>query len=184
VITLGDHGECFGEHGVWRHEHGLVPELTHVPLCVSGSRDGTGTATDDRCVSVLDVHRTILSLAGVEPDGSARGRNLEDPTESSRFLTEFHGLGPRKREMLRLEGVPEERIEPYDGTLRGVALESEYYGYETIAGFAERGSPPVGVDPTAVVDDLVADLTIRNVGGSDDDLPEEVVEHLRDLGYA
>lgn len=182
VITLGDHGECFGEHGVWRHEHGLVPELTHVPLCVSSGREGI--VTDDRCVSLLDVHRTICSLAGVEPDGSARGRNLEDPIESGRFLTEFHGLGPRKREMLRLEGVSEERIEPYDRTLRGVVLESKYYGHETIEGVAEHGSPPVGVDPTAVMDDLVADLDVRAVGGSGDDVPEEVVEHLRDLGYA
>jgi arylsulfatase A-like enzyme len=198
VITLGDHGECFGEGGVWRHEHGLVPELTHVPLCISDGR--SETRTDDRCVSLLDVHRTILSLAGVEDNGDSRGRSLNgpslddpdlgdadegnDPSDGGRYLTELHGLGSRKRETLRLEGVSEELIEAYDVVLCGIALENGYYGYETIDEFQSIGTPPSGADPASVMDDLIADLTPREVGDADDDLPEEVIEQLRDLGYA
>jgi len=36
VITVSDHGEMLGEHGMWNHVHGLYPELTHVPLVISG----------------------------------------------------------------------------------------------------------------------------------------------------
>jgi arylsulfatase A-like enzyme len=179
VITLGDHGECFGEHGVWKHEHGLVPELTHVPLSVYGGDDAK--ERNDRCVSLLDVHRTVLALAGVDND--SRGQNLLSGTRDGRYLTEFHGLSPRKAKRLRLEGVSEERINEHDTMLRGVALENGYYGYETLGAVAERGRSPAA-DPKSAMSSLVADLDLRDTQGNEPDLSEEVLEQLADLGYA
>ncbi|WP_327050922.1 sulfatase-like hydrolase/transferase [Halomicrococcus gelatinilyticus] len=82
VVTLADHGEALGERGDWEHLCGLAPEITQVPLCISGE----GLDGERReAVSLLDVHRTVLDLADLE--GESRGRNLlgddlEDTDES------------------------------------------------------------------------------------------------------
>ena len=99
VITLADHGELLGEHNSWGHEYGVYPQLTHVPLIISG---GDLSETESRAVSILDVHRTIQMLAGV--DGESRGRNLLEDLSTQPFLTEYHGLTAWSEKKLKENG--------------------------------------------------------------------------------
>lgn len=40
VVISADHGQAFGEHGVWRHPGGTyIDELTNVPWCVTTAED-------------------------------------------------------------------------------------------------------------------------------------------------
>lgn len=41
IILLSDHGECFGEHGLWGHANRKYRELVDIPLIVSGVGHGT-----------------------------------------------------------------------------------------------------------------------------------------------
>jgi hypothetical protein len=66
VIITSDHGEHFGEHGVYYHGNTLYESAVHVPLMISWpGRLPTGIRTEVP-VSLRDLAATILDLA-LEP---------------------------------------------------------------------------------------------------------------------
>jgi arylsulfatase len=178
VITLSDHGELLGEHGMVNHTFGLDPELVHVPLVVSG--DGLD-GSDDRVVSLLDVHRTVADLAGVDVD--SRGQNLlADPDPVDR-LFEYHGLLPFHEQQFERKGVPEAAYRAREEPLVGFVAANGAYAYEThTRGFRSIGTFPD--DPRERLDELVADLDERAVDDTDVGVPESTRDRLEDLGYA
>jgi arylsulfatase A-like enzyme len=76
-ILMADHGEEFGEHGLWFHDQSVYEELTHVPLLIhfpDGAGGGRRIATR---VSLLDVVPTILDyLGGDDACEGCRGQSL------------------------------------------------------------------------------------------------------------
>lgn len=93
LFVISDHGEMFGEHGFRGHEYGIWPELVHVPAVALG--DAVPDGEIDAVTSLLDVHKTLLDLAGVETDDFIRGRNLfEDDFDDDRAVyAESTGVG-------------------------------------------------------------------------------------------
>lgn len=63
VIVTADHGEAFGEHGLYKHAFWLWEILTRVPLIVHAP--GAKPRVIDRNRSQIDLAPTILDLAGV-----------------------------------------------------------------------------------------------------------------------
>ena len=178
IITVGDHGELFGEHGSWRHLHGVYPELAHVPLVVSGPD------CEDHCsktTSLLDVHRTILELADVS--SPSRGQNLLGEIVDTPRLVEYEGLRKARIRMMRDTGYAESLIAAYNTPLAGISLPNSYYGYETLDGWHERGTSPV-TEPHESLQELKQTLDIRTVSDDDVNVSDAVRERLRDLGYA
>lgn len=178
VFTISDHGEMLGEHGLWDHQYGVYPELTHVPLVVTG--EGLSGSTRDP-VSLLDVHRTVLDLAGV--DAFSRGQNvLDDPGREC--LTEYHGMTQWLLDELAAVTDIEAVRERYDTELYGIALPPSYYGHESNEGWRESGRGDG--DPRERLDALRTDLVRRELDGENAqrDLSDEAMERLRDLGYA
>jgi arylsulfatase len=179
VITLSDHGELLGEHDGWGHEHGLYPELTHVPLVVSGG-DLNGTCTAP--VSLLDVHQTVLDIVGVEAEDS-RGQSLLGEVEGQDYLTEYHGLTPWSERKLK-QNCDADELSAYDANRRG-CLTDTGYGYETIGDVVTVGD--LSVDEArerieTLTDSLVVEETVSD--SDDNDVPDEVQSRLEDLGYA
>jgi arylsulfatase len=182
VITLSDHGELLGEHGMWNHSYGLYPELTHVPLVLDG--DGVEAGTVERPVSLLDVHRTIAELTGLDLD--SRGYHLLDPESASDRLVEYHGLLPWHRERFGELGLPAARYDRLDSPLDGFLAPNGYYGYGTHdEGFRSIGTPPPGVDdPEAHLEDLVATIPRRSLeAGEETEVSPAVRDRLEELGY-
>lgn len=174
VITLSDHGESFGEHGVYQHAYGLAPELTHVPLVVSG--DGLEGRRDDP-VSLLDVHATVLDAASV--DAETRGRSLlKPPADGREVFSEFHGVTAQNRHKVEAEGRDPD---PYDRRLFGLTRPPWTYAYETRDGLTVNGDG----DPDELRDRIEAheDLMSEH-DGDNSDVPESVRRQLEDLGYA
>jgi len=62
VILTADHGEAFGEHGVYRHGDDLHQEQIHVPLVVWGPRIPAGERVV-RPVPVQELFATAIDLA-------------------------------------------------------------------------------------------------------------------------
>lgn len=177
VITVADHGELFGEHGVWEHVYGVSPELVHVPLVVSG--DGySGRVTET--VSLLDVYATVLDAAGLSAD--RRGKSLLSDVTDRDTLAEYHGLQPRKREKLRAAGVPDRTVRRYDESRGGIGFGSGYYGWETLEGFDDVGDPG-SRDLQSALESGRSSLERRSVEG-ESDLSDAVEAQLEDLGYA
>lgn len=178
VITFSDHGDLLGEHDGWGHAYGLYPELVHVPLTVWG--DGVEDGVDDATVSLLDVHRTVLDLAGVE--GDSRGRNLLDDPGDAEWITEYHGLSRQHREGLERAGFGD-AAEAMDRPFEGVVLPG-YYGYETDEGWVEEGSPGDD-DPRERLAALADDLDRRPIETDEHrEVSEAVRAQLEELGYA
>lgn len=177
IITLSDHGELFGDGGMWSHMHGVHPNLTHIPLCIYS--DAGMVDTTESPITLLDVHATVLDAAGVA--GDSAGKSLLSTAGSGTALTEHHGLNKRTIESMRGAGIPEEVIEKYNASLRGIAIPDDYYGYETVNGFVETGDA-AQVDPKKRMDEILNTLEIRDVS-RETKLPEGIEQHLEALGY-
>jgi choline-sulfatase len=74
VIFTGDHGEAFGEHGMYRHAHELWEELVHVPLFFLVP----GVAARHVAVArgAVDLGPTILDFLRVDRPKELRGESL------------------------------------------------------------------------------------------------------------
>lgn len=180
VVTLSDHGELLGEHGLWNHSISLHPELVHVPLVVSGP--GVEAGERDEVVNLLDVHRTVADLAGVDVDSG--GRNLFDPLEPREHLVESQGLLPFHRSQFERKGCSLSAFERWQTPLHGFVTEDGVYCYEPEPGeFRVVGETAVA-DPRRRLDALFDDLEVRDVPDADVAVSSDVRERLEQLGYA
>ncbi|PSP77003.1 arylsulfatase [Halobacteriales archaeon QS_1_68_20] len=177
VIVLSDHGESFGENGVWAHPIGLHPELTHVPLVVRGP--DVDSETVEAPVNLLDVFATVADASGLDVETS--GQSLLGDVDPRPCLTEYHGIAyERKLEKLREVGLSEREVAAYDEPRFGVALSPDYYGYESVDGFTEGGSS----DRDSPGDVLAESKSERpDLGRDGVTLDDDVESQLDQLGY-
>jgi arylsulfatase len=176
VITVADHGEMLGEADAWGHEHGVHRRLTHVPLVVSGDGLSGECAAP---VSLLDVHDTVLDLAGVDHD--ARNQVLTGDVDGGEYLAEYRGLTAWSERKLEHSAFAD-RIERYDGPLHGYVGPPDYYGWESLDGFEETGRSDAA-DPRERLQTLLAEREVRTVE-EDTEVPDEISDQLEHLGYA
>ena len=73
IIVTGDHGEVFGEHGMWRHGFEIFEPLVRVPWMFV--LPGALPRRIDVARSQIDMAPTILDLLGVSTEG-LRGESL------------------------------------------------------------------------------------------------------------
>jgi hypothetical protein len=133
-------------------------------------------------VSLVDVHRTVLDLAGCEP-GGARGQNLYEDSTADDYLVERHGLRAARVEPVKEMESNGELFERYDQSLRGVVFEDGSYAWETPDGLETRSD--VDLDGAERrLDGLVRELDTAEVRLDDSrDAPDDVEARLEDLGY-
>ena len=92
VIITGDHGEAFGEHGMYKHAFALWEELTHVPLIIHGPNINPRRIQARR--SHIDFAPTVLDLMGVEVPKTMVGKSM---------VPELYGAEPDNREPILLD---------------------------------------------------------------------------------
>ncbi|NLV11945.1 sulfatase-like hydrolase/transferase [Haloarcula argentinensis] len=61
IICTADHGEHFGEHGMFTHSHYLYEQALHVPLIISGPEVPKNERRSD-LVSLVDLFDTLCYL--------------------------------------------------------------------------------------------------------------------------
>jgi arylsulfatase A-like enzyme len=185
VVTCADHGELLGERGGWEHLSGVDPELTHVPLVVSGPNLED---TSNEVVSLLDAHTTVTELAGCESVDGQRGRSLlaassgqddRDAVDAS-VLTEYHGLTDGHRKGLLEDGFDPA---PFLAERFGVAVPDDYYGYQDGETWREQGTVTTDPQPRDLLDTLRATRDVREVTSEDLELSDAAMDQLKDLGY-
>ncbi|MGH0030432.1 MAG: sulfatase-like hydrolase/transferase [Myxococcota bacterium] len=195
VAVTSDHGEGFGEHGLLDHRATVYPEVLAVPLVIAapGLPSGTRVATP---VSLVSLHDTLLDLAGLDHGGRslvplARGDAPPDPPvlaarasadpfwashAGEHFAQDWHLL--RAGDWALVHGShPDTPPELYDlrRDPRMTTDVSRTHPERTARLLAEArarsgaGADAAGPDraPAAVLD-----------------IPAEVAQGLRDLGYA
>jgi arylsulfatase A-like enzyme len=75
VVITADHGEEFGEHGVFLHGKTLYNPSIRIPLIVVGPEIAAGRVVREN-VSLLDVAPTLLDLASMPEAPTFDGRSL------------------------------------------------------------------------------------------------------------
>jgi arylsulfatase A-like enzyme len=81
VVITADHGEEFGEHGVFEHGYSLYRPALQVPLVVVAPASRVPVARVSTAVTLRDVPATVVELAGVGAGAPFPGVSL------SRFWT-------------------------------------------------------------------------------------------------
>jgi arylsulfatase A-like enzyme len=76
VIIVSDHGEGFGEHGLFTHRDALYRELIRVPLIVHWPGHVPGHARFSTPVSIADIPATVIDLLKGSPTAGMPGRSL------------------------------------------------------------------------------------------------------------
>jgi arylsulfatase A-like enzyme len=90
VFVTSDHGEAFGEHGVYEHGTTVHSEVTRVPLIVFPPRGVTLPVTDAP-VSLVDVAATVAAIAGTELPGPGRDLRSHADAGTHASVLEFYG---------------------------------------------------------------------------------------------
>lgn len=94
VIVTSDHGEHFGEHGLFGHAGSLYGPEVHVPLLIRDPRSGAKGAVVEAPVSNRDIAATIADSAGVAeafPGQSLTRFQRASSAAESAILTQVEG---------------------------------------------------------------------------------------------
>jgi arylsulfatase A-like enzyme len=75
VIITSDHGEAFGDHGVFGHSHSLFFDEIGVPLVILAPGAPAGRVVDSP-ISLRDLPATVVDLLGLSAGAPFRGRSL------------------------------------------------------------------------------------------------------------
>ncbi len=76
VIITSDHGEHWGERGLFYHTNSLYRQLLQVPLVMLYPPRIPVKRTVEQVVSLQDLPATVFDITGLEPDGRFRGTSL------------------------------------------------------------------------------------------------------------
>jgi arylsulfatase A-like enzyme len=77
VVLTSDHGEQFGEHGLYLHNFSVYDALVHVPLVVHWPAGGLDARRVEEPVTTGALFSTLVDLAQVpKPDAPVLGGNL------------------------------------------------------------------------------------------------------------
>jgi arylsulfatase A-like enzyme len=77
VIVTADHGEEFGEHGVFYHGNSLYQTVARVPLIINWNGHLPAGRIVDAPVSLRDLAATVMDLTGADSTQPFPGRSLE-----------------------------------------------------------------------------------------------------------
>lgn len=187
LFVISDHGEMFGEHGFRGHEYGIWPELVHVPAVALG--DAVPDGDIDGVTSILDVHKTILDLAGIETDDFVRGRNLfEDDFDDDRAVyTESTGVGQYSPDATGiLANIPAEWNKDHYMLRTNDAMFIHDKDGDRVIDPETGERPPERVSELRERVDEVRENRRDFTGESDDsgdEMPDEIEDRLEHLGY-
>jgi arylsulfatase A-like enzyme len=143
IVITSDHGEMFGEHGMWRHGFELWEGLVRVPLImlvpgVKPSRIKTRR-------SAIDVVPTLLDLAGVSqppPSSQAQDNDFVSGVSLLADLLAEPGKGPPQRDVfIDMPGGPyndPRRALIHDDMKMIVSNDSRFELYDLAADDAEK----------------------------------------------
>ncbi|HEY3500277.1 MAG TPA: sulfatase [Polyangiaceae bacterium] len=108
VIVTADHGEAFGEHGMYKHAFEVWEVLARVPLLIFGP--GLEARKIDVRRSHVDLAPTILELLGVPVPPDFQGKSL---------VPELFGADPEVREPILVELAEDSHNPPRRAIVHG-----------------------------------------------------------------
>ena len=186
VAVTADHGESFGEHGIYYGHRGLYEPQLRVPLIVHVPGAPVQRAADR--VSTLDVAPTLAELLGVEFGGGVSGESLaalvRDGAEAAALADRVHvyenarnqGVAVRRGDWKLIVGL--ERDHPlYAGPPQLYDLASDPGETRNVA----PEHPERVAELTALLEPWLTLGVVQH--GTMPHLDDAAIERLRALGY-
>ena len=107
IIVTSDHGEAFGEHGVFLHSHHFYDEIVRTPLIIKAPGMSRRGGYNRTLFQTLDIFPTVVGRYGGKARGGGMGIDILDFLSAPKGKTghrwvicEFNNFGIRRR-MLR-----------------------------------------------------------------------------------
>lgn len=95
IILTSDHGEVFGERGLFGHGISVYQDQVHVPLVIKFPNQSHGKVNTN-LVSSIDILPTVLEIAGIKASSQILGQSLNteniqrsQPVVSEHFTPSF-----------------------------------------------------------------------------------------------
>lgn len=171
IVFSADHGEEFGEHGLYYHRNRPYEELVRVPLVCDLPELTSVDTAEPR--TLLDLAPTILDQYGVRIPDEFVGRPLD---------------GPGTRDVIAMAYRKELSIGVRDGDWKYITTESgdeELYDLRSDPG-EDTDVSDANPDVCRELDDLVpadARRIAQSASRVGSDVDEDVRDRLADLGY-
>jgi len=187
VVVTSDHGEAFGEWGLYEHKAGLYNELTHVPLIINPPK----SESIDISIPVSNrwLFSTSLKQAGVDVPDHAIDADLLDPSPKP-VLMESEGLP--YSDWVYDNGVPNRFSKPHEAIVMDNKKYIQYQNNDAQLFEIQRESQNnqrFDVEESdamkSKLQELLTEATrpTRSDSCSDDTITEETRSQLRELGY-
>lgn len=191
IVVLSDHGDAFGEHGLWGHQGRVYNELCHVPLVINYPWRDDDVVTETTELRELPGHLLALADGGTERM-PARGEALIEyygwDTQLSFAPWEKYGDISVEQWGQYQAALIEDRLK----LISDAAGNRELYNIE--ADYSEVSNMVNDIeDAVARLEKRVVDLVgepkenhaqyRRRITKDNLDQPDELTDHLRDLGY-
>ncbi|MCB9590008.1 MAG: sulfatase [Polyangiaceae bacterium] len=108
IVITADHGEAFGEHGMWKHAFDVWDVLLKVPLIIKAPGAEPKHISEMR--NHLDIAPTLVDLMGMDALSTFMGKSL---------VPEVYGAKPEKRETLIFELAEDSHNPPRRAVIHG-----------------------------------------------------------------
>jgi arylsulfatase A-like enzyme len=193
VVIAADHGQALGDHGHPGHGQSLWQSVLHVPLLVWDGRSRSPRRVRER-VGLIDLHPTLLELAGLAVPAASEGRSLVpalrgEPLAAHSYYAEIkltRGPGPREKSFFA-RGPPPYEVAAFRDRFKFMhgSDASALFDLATDSGETrplDRAQAPDAYDRLSqqarhYADSQPASPAVQRI-------PESVAEGLRALGYA
>lgn len=102
IVLTADHGEEFGEHGVYQEHWSTYEMIQKIPLIVKTPGEETSEEEVDELVANVDIAPTLTDYLGLEKPEKWQGRSLKPLIEDEsfdwrEFMVMDHGLHTAQR---------------------------------------------------------------------------------------
>lgn len=88
IIITADHGEHFGEHGLWSHVASLHDEVLHIPLIIKYPKAHKYVSEVNAYTQLVDIFPTVMEISGVstkETYGSSGVSLVHDGSNGGKY---------------------------------------------------------------------------------------------------
>jgi arylsulfatase len=212
VILSADHGEAFGEHGLYYHSHSLYEEEVRVPCIIKPPRARPPVREIPGTVRNLDIPVTILDYCGVDGLEEVQGQSLRPYIESGRTphlpsCLETHSAQKKRHlmayrtaqykliyqlssaaaELYDLTADPDERHNLLETGTAGDREGISRTGGRQTGDRPDRGRPAVRELQATLTAEMLAALGVETIEelqlGPTAEMDPETRERLKALGY-
>lgn len=143
IMLTADHGEGFGEHGVFLHAHHLYDEIVRAPMVVKAPTMNKRGGYSPAMSQAIDLFPTIANALGVQTPKELAGKDLFQVMQNANgkdaqrsIIAEFTNFGIRRRMIRNLNDkvvwqLPADEAQFLQTVKRKALLPSVNFDHET-----------------------------------------------------